>query len=97
MIIKKTICKLPKKELDLENEKFTVEYDEDNIFESFAGKLSMELIDELIIARRKALEKLEEDYERGEATIYEIIRTTKRTTKCGKSLYLCKIQLRQPA
>ena len=78
----------PKREPDSEN--YVVEYTDKNIFEGVVGQTVLELLDELMEARRKAIE----DFENGRETYYEIARPVKSKTKCGKSCRLCKIQLR---
>ena len=78
------------RKLSEELEKIEIEYCDKNIWDSHVGKMALELIDGLVLARQKALE----DYRTGDADFYEIIRQVKRTKKCGKSCYLCKIQLR---
>ena len=77
-----------KREPDGEN--YVVEYTDKNIFEGVVGQIALDLLDGLVVARRKAVE----DFENGKGRYYEITRPVKSKTKRGESCYLCAVQLR---
>lgn len=81
---------VPSKQPD--DERYVIEYGDVNVYENAPGQMILEHMDNLVMSRRKAIE----DYRKGLVKQYEVIRTSKRKTKCGKSRYLCQIQLRQP-
>ena len=73
-----------------DSESFVVEYKDDNIWSGFLGNSALELIDMLIMARRKAIENLENGGKR-----IEVVRKAKGTKKRCKGRGLRKIQLEQ--
>ena len=86
----KGVIRFPSPKREPDNEKYVVEYTDKNIFEGVVGQMALDLLDGLVETTRKAIE----DLENGKGTYYEITRTAKIEAKCGKSCYLCKVQLR---